>query len=268
MADETKPVEPSAPRPLPDTPPSRPRREPRPRRCRILRARRRRPRPSGGRRRNEAAAPRRETRGCRGRGTRSRRHVAAAQSPAVARPRLGRVLSGVRRGARRDRPLHVPERAQRAAAAVQGRTARPSTAWASTSAGRTSSASGSSRRRRRHRARQRLLRAHHRVHAPGLHAELARGGKQVQVPLPRQRLSLSGVNFEGPTPRPLERARIVLADDGQILDRQEPPVPGGAGAVDRSGSVSEGVGADQPDRSCLCVGRQVCRWGSRSWCAS
>jgi cytochrome b6-f complex iron-sulfur subunit len=28
---------------------------------------------------------------------------------------------------------------------------------------------------------------------------------------------LSGVNFEGPAPRPLERARIVLADDGQIL---------------------------------------------------
>src|SRR4029079_1269739 len=28
---------------------------------------------------------------------------------------------------------------------------------------------------------------------------------------------LSGVNFEGPTPRPLERARIALAHDGQIL---------------------------------------------------
>jgi len=28
---------------------------------------------------------------------------------------------------------------------------------------------------------------------------------------------VSGVNFEGPTPRPLERARIALADDGQIL---------------------------------------------------
>jgi cytochrome b6-f complex iron-sulfur subunit len=28
---------------------------------------------------------------------------------------------------------------------------------------------------------------------------------------------VSGINFEGPTPRPLERARIVLADDGQIL---------------------------------------------------
>ena len=28
---------------------------------------------------------------------------------------------------------------------------------------------------------------------------------------------LSGINFEGPTPRPLERARVVLADDGQLL---------------------------------------------------
>jgi cytochrome b6-f complex iron-sulfur subunit len=27
----------------------------------------------------------------------------------------------------------------------------------------------------------------------------------------------SGINFEGPAPRPLERARIVLAEDGQIL---------------------------------------------------
>jgi cytochrome b6-f complex iron-sulfur subunit len=28
---------------------------------------------------------------------------------------------------------------------------------------------------------------------------------------------ITGVNFEGPAPRPLERARIVLADDGQLL---------------------------------------------------
>ncbi|HEY7286253.1 MAG TPA: Rieske 2Fe-2S domain-containing protein [Vicinamibacterales bacterium] len=28
---------------------------------------------------------------------------------------------------------------------------------------------------------------------------------------------LTGVNFEGPAPRPLERARVVMADDGQIL---------------------------------------------------
>ena len=28
---------------------------------------------------------------------------------------------------------------------------------------------------------------------------------------------VTGINFEGPAPRPLERYRIVLADDGQIL---------------------------------------------------
>ena len=44
------------------------------------------------------------------------------------------------------------------------------------------------RRRERRAARQRLLRAHHRLHAPRLHAELPVGGKQVQVPVPRQRL--------------------------------------------------------------------------------
>jgi len=27
----------------------------------------------------------------------------------------------------------------------------------------------------------------------------------------------TGINFEGPAPRPLERFRIVLADDGQII---------------------------------------------------
>jgi cytochrome b6-f complex iron-sulfur subunit len=28
---------------------------------------------------------------------------------------------------------------------------------------------------------------------------------------------MSGINFEGPAPRPLERVRIVRAEDGQIL---------------------------------------------------
>ena len=28
---------------------------------------------------------------------------------------------------------------------------------------------------------------------------------------------LTGINFEGPAPRPLERARVILTDDGQIL---------------------------------------------------
>jgi cytochrome b6-f complex iron-sulfur subunit len=28
---------------------------------------------------------------------------------------------------------------------------------------------------------------------------------------------MDGINFEGPTPRPLERVKIALADDGQIV---------------------------------------------------
>jgi cytochrome b6-f complex iron-sulfur subunit len=28
---------------------------------------------------------------------------------------------------------------------------------------------------------------------------------------------MSGINFEGPAPRPLERVKISLADDGQVL---------------------------------------------------
>jgi cytochrome b6-f complex iron-sulfur subunit len=28
---------------------------------------------------------------------------------------------------------------------------------------------------------------------------------------------MSGINFEGPAPRPLERYRIVVADDGQLM---------------------------------------------------
>ena len=28
---------------------------------------------------------------------------------------------------------------------------------------------------------------------------------------------MSGINFEGPAPRPLERLRVTLADDGQVL---------------------------------------------------
>ena len=95
-----------------------------------------------------------------------RRHVAAADSPRLAGPRVGRVLGRVGRRARRDRPFHVPERAQRAAAAVQGRLPER------VRHGRRRAVQGQVRHldrpdAGRHRsARQRLLRADQRVHAP------------------------------------------------------------------------------------------------------
>lgn len=51
---------------------------------------------------------------------------------------------------------------------------------------------------------------------------------------------LSGINFEGPAPRPLERARIVLADDGQIL-------------VDKSRHFQQELGGWQDQESFLKV---------------
>ena len=40
---------------------------------------------------------------------------------------------------------------------------------------------------------------------------------EVQVPLPRQRLLHLGRQLRGARPRPLERFKVVLADDGQIV---------------------------------------------------
>ena len=44
----------------------------------------------------------------------------------------------------------------------------------------------------------------------------------------------TGINFEGPAPRPLERYRVALADDGPDPGRQDPQVPVGEGRVERS----------------------------------
>ena len=67
-------------------------------------------------------------------------------------------------------------------------------------------------------ARQRLLRAHHHLHAPRLHAELSLGGEQVQVPVPRQRLPHDRRQLRRPGAAAARaRARSCLADDGQIL---------------------------------------------------
>ena len=128
---------------------------------------------------------------------RRRRHLAAAEPPRLDGPGMGRVFGRLGRRAGRDRPLHVPERAQRAAAAVQGRLPER------VRHGRRRAVEREVRRLARaddrgHRAaRERLLFAQRHLHAPGLHAELSVGGKQVQVPVPRQRLPHTGSTSRG-----------------------------------------------------------------------
>ena len=53
---------------------------------------------------------------------------------------------------------------------------------------------------------------------------------------------LTGVNFEGPAPRPLERARVALADDGQILVDKSRKFQYQLGQWKDPGFVSQGVG--------------------------
>ena len=56
---------------------------------------------------------------------------------------------------------------------------------------------------------------------------------------------LTGVNFEGPAPRPLERARVALADDGQILVDKSRKFQYELGQWKDPGFVSQGVGRDR-----------------------
>ena len=51
----------------------------------------------------------------------------------------------------------------------------------------------------------------------------------------------TGVNFEGPAPRPLERARIVARRRRPAPGRQVGEVPGGEGRVDQGRSVPQGM---------------------------
>ena len=101
----------------------------------------------------------------------------------------------------------------------KARLSRTSTAWASTSAGKRSSASGSCASPDGHRARTRsgfyalITTCTHLGCTPNfLSAE-----NKFKCPCHGSGFRPTGINFEGPAPRPLERARVVLADDGQIL---------------------------------------------------
>ena len=70
------------------------------------------------------------------------------------------------------------------------------------------------------------------LHASGLQSELPGRRREVQVPA-MEAGSCSPINFEAGAPRPLERMRVALADDGQILST-EPENPIRAVTVDRS----------------------------------
>ena len=41
--------------------------------------------------------------------------------------------------------------------------------------------------------------------------------KKFKCPCHGSGFKMTGINFEGPAPRPLERYRIVLADNGEII---------------------------------------------------
>src|SRR2546425_13298168 len=55
------------------------------------------------------------------------------------------------------------------------------------------------------------------LHAVGMHAELSARGGEIQMPLPRAWVPAERYQLRRTGARPLERAAILLADDGQIL---------------------------------------------------
>ena len=93
-----------------------------------------------------------------------------------------------------------------------------------------------------------ILRADRRLHAPGLLAQLAGGGEQVQVPLPRQRLLPHGHQLRGP------RAAAAGARAHRAGRRRPDPggqvgeVPAGEGRVGAQADVVP-EGLAQPRRA-------------------
>ena len=155
----------------------------------------------------------------------ARRGAAPPQPPRLLRRQFPRLVA--RRGLdhlhRRhgrphdhDRPVHVPQRPGRAAQHDQDRPADELRAR-----GRQRSIQG--RVGVLGRPLDQVQRPGHHLrppvglHPPGLPAQLAGRRAEVQVPLPRQRVLYLGHQLRRPRPRPLERFKVALADDGQIM---------------------------------------------------
>ena len=85
------------------------------------------------------------------------------------------------------------------------------------------------------------LRPEERLHAPGLHAELARSGAEIQMPLPRQRFLQGRHQFRRSRPASAGTLRDPHRQRRPDRSRQEQHVPGGNGAVERPGQLYPGV---------------------------
>ena len=73
------------------------------------------------------------------------------------------------------------------------------------------------------------------LHAPGLHAELARSGAEIQMPLPRQRFLQGRHQLRRPGPAAAGALRDRHRQRRLHRSRQEQDVPGRNGRMERSG---------------------------------
>ena len=128
--------------------------------------------------------------------------------------RVDFVHSGFRFGRALYRPLHDAQRPSRTAEQIQS--------WACvglSAGGRFHEMDRSIRRvggPQRIQRQRRHLRASDRLHTSGLHSQLARGRRKFKCPCHGSGYYITGVNFEGPAPRPLERMAIRVAEDGAL----------------------------------------------------
>jgi cytochrome b6-f complex iron-sulfur subunit len=76
----------------------------------------------------------------------------------------------------------------------------------------------------------RLLRPFYYLHPFGLYPNWLQAEQKFKCPCHGSGYYITGVNFEGPAPRPLSGFHIILTDDGLIQ-------------IDESDSISAGIGS-------------------------